>query len=252
MINCILLDDQASSLDLLRSFVDKTEDIRVMQATSDPFLVLSYLETHTDVDLIFLDVEMPQLTGFDFLEMLEEKSIGSLPLVILTTGNASYAVEGYQYDRIVGFLHKLITYRKFIEMVHKVRRMLTRFQSTPLSSPSDLQDSFFVKVCYNRKEKYVRLRYNDLLYVQSQKNYVSLVTSSATYTVRRPLQEFSTLLPAADFVRTHKSYIVNLRHVAHIDSIGIELPGKHLIPISATYREEIMARIANTVIEDHY
>lgn len=256
MINCIILDDHPSSLSLLSSFVDITDGICLAKASSEPLDTIEYLDTHPEVDLIFLDVEMPDISGFDFLDMLQERTSSKLPLVILTTGDPRYAVDGYQFDRIVGFLPKLVTYQKFIAIVHKVERVLPLYLLAQPLGKSNLnvalnsEDSFFVKVRYNRKEKYVHVRFNDLFYVQSQRNYVSLVTDVATYIVRRPLRDLQAMLPSSSFVRTHKSFIVNLYHTQYIDRASITLSEKHTVPISTTYREEVIRRITPVVIED--
>ena len=253
MINCMILDDQPSSLDLLTSFANKTENLHLISATSDPLGAVDYVKKHPEVNLIFLDVEMPTITGFDFLDMVQQQNGNNLPLVVLTTGNSEYAINGYQFDQIVGFLRKVVTYRKFIETVHKVERLLPRYQAINMDEPNtglSNKDDFFVKVCFNRKEKYIRLRFSDLLYVQSQRNYVSLVTQSVTYSVRRPLQDLKTILPLTSFVQTHKSYIVNLHHIQHIDGANITLSKEHTIPISITYRESIMKSITTTIITD--
>ena len=253
MINCMILDDQQSSLDLLTSFADKTENLHLLTATSDPLGAISYVEKHPEVNLIFLDVEMPAITGFDFLDMVQQQNRNNLPLVVLTTGNSEYAMSGYQFDQVVGFLHKVVTYRKFLEAVHKVERLLPLYEAKSADRPNaglNGEDDFFVKVCFNRREKYIRLRFSDLLYLQSQRNYVSLVTQSATYSVRRPLQDFKKILPSTSFIQTHKSYIVNLHHIQHIDGANITLLERHTVPISITYRESIMKSVTMTVITD--
>ena len=256
MINCIIVDDQPASIDLLSSFINTTESIELFNSTSEPLSAIGYLDSHPEINLIFLDVEMPTITGFDFLEILQQKNANMLPLVVLTTGHSAYAVNGYQFDRVVGFLHKLITYKSFLEMVHKVKRILPIYQSTYSLTLADMSttigsdNSFFIKVSYNRKEKYVHLQFDELLYVQGQRNYASLVTISDTYSVRRPLREIENMLPGSLFARTHKSYIVNLKHIRYIDTTSAMLREKHEVPVSTTYREGIMKRVSRTIVDD--
>ena len=253
MIDCIIVDDQPASIELLSAFIDKTEGIQVSASTSEPLSAIDYVSNHPEINLIFLDVEMPTITGFDFLAMIQQQS-SVMPLVVLITGHSAYALDGYQFDRVIGFLHKVITYKKFIETVQKVERVLPIYQfgstSNATKQVTTHKDSFFVKTCYNRKEQYVQLQFDDLLYVQSQRNYVSLITTSHTYSVRRPLQELMQMLPPTLFIRIHKSFVINLRHIQYIDTSCITLSGKHAVPISATYREEIMKKVQATLIKD--
>ncbi|MEQ9443897.1 MAG: response regulator [Cyclobacteriaceae bacterium] len=132
-IQCLIVDDQDASSRILSQYVDRTEGLQVSSTMSGGLAAFDYLQAHPEIHLIFLDVEMPSLSGFDFLNMLDQGNSNLLPLVILTTGHTEYATHGYHFDRVVGFLQKVVSYQDFLVMVKKAQRMLSRYSEVTVS-----------------------------------------------------------------------------------------------------------------------
>ncbi len=127
VLHCLIVDDQPACADILGRYIERTSGLQLAATTSDGIEAFDYLQAHSEVHLVFLDVEMPSMSGFDFLKMLEQKSSSPLPLVILTTGRIEYATRGYHFDRVVGFLQKVVNYQDFLSMVQKAQRMMLRY-----------------------------------------------------------------------------------------------------------------------------
>ena len=137
VLHCLIVDDQPACVDILSRYVERTKGLRLASTLLDGIAAFDYLQTHSEIHLVFLDVEMPAMSGFDFLKMLEQESSILLPLVILTTGHTEYATQGYQFDRVVGFLQKVVSYQNFLEMVQKAQRMIRRHSdNTTANDPS--------------------------------------------------------------------------------------------------------------------
>lgn len=135
--DCLVVDDQPASCQHLSRYIKRTSGIRLSSTVSDGIDAFDYLQTHPEINLIFLDIEMPSMSGFDLLKMIEQKNNGLLPLVILSTGHAEYAAKGYHFDRVVGFLHKVVSYQDFLSMVQKAKRTILRYSNEIISIPSE-------------------------------------------------------------------------------------------------------------------
>lgn len=136
VLRCLVVDDQPACTDILSSYIDRTSGLQLASTLLDGIEAFDYLQVHPEIHLVFLDVEMPSMSGFDFLKMLEQKNNDLLPLVILTTGHTEYAPQGYHFDRVVGFLQKVVNYQDFLAMVQKAQRMLLRYSDNRTSLPA--------------------------------------------------------------------------------------------------------------------
>lgn len=252
ILKCLVVDDQPDSGEILCRYIERTNDLQLATSLSDGLAAFDYLQTHPDLDLIFLDVEMPMINGFDLLAMINQKESRRLPLVILTTGNIHYAAQGYHFDRIVGFLQKVVSYPDFLSMVEKAQRILreTTLYKTTHHQILGGDGTFFIKTSFNRKERYERINLNDLLFIKSDRNYVHLLTSENKYLVKNSLTDIEKQLFSKSFIRVHKSYLVNLFRIRRVEVKQLIMDGGKLVPISDTYRSNLINKLGNSSIED--
>lgn len=236
MINCIITDDEPLAREGLAQYVADIDFLQLQGIAENPLETMSIME-YKSVDLLFLDIQMPKINGLDFL-----KSLNNPPLVIITTAYPSFALEGYQLD-VLDYLVKPITFQRFLKACIKAKKQFELIQNT--ASPIALQPTksiskghFFIK-CGGKIE---RIRFDELLYVESMQNYVSLQTERGKFTTLLTLKNTLAELPTASFMQTHKSFIVNLDKVQTLGDGHIKIKNR-LIPISRSRLGEVTQRI---------
>jgi two-component system LytT family response regulator len=207
----------------MTEYVRKVNHLTLVRACSSPLEALEVLRT-TPVDLLFLDVQMPELTGLAFLKSLQRK-----PLVILTTAYSQYAIEGYELD-VTDYLLKPITFERFLKAVEKVNARLAKGTEPPVAEPSD--DYIFVK----DGTKLVKIRWADILYVEGLKDYVTIHTSQQKVVSLQRLKVLEDQLPKQKFMRVHNSFIISLGAIRTIQKDKVQI-GEVWIPIGDTYRK---------------
>jgi len=226
-INCITIDDEPLALKQMASYIRKVEYLNLCKEFDNAIDASSYLKSNK-IDLIFLDIEMDEFTGLDFLESLHIK-----PYVILTTAYSEYALKGYEYH-VSDYLLKPISYNKFIKSVDRVYDLI--YPKTELSTHHNLsnnKDFIFLKTEYKlRKMKFI-----DILYIKSMGNYmlVKTVDKETIFTLMN-FKETLELLPENDFIRIHKSYIISVEKIESISRTTVEINGEE-IPVGESYRQ---------------
>jgi len=221
-IKCIIVDDEPLAISLLEHYVEKTPFLELVFSTENPILALEYLQKN-DSDLIFLDIQMPELTGINFM-----KIVGSDQKYILTTAYSEYALEGYEHN-VVDYLLKPISFERFQKSVLKVQE---RF-----SFPQEENTHFFVKSSGQRH----RIGFNEILYLESIKDYVNIRTENDEFIVLDTLKSMESQL-SERFVRIHKSFIVNLDKIKSIGAKKVILP-EYEIPIGESYRAGLLDKL---------
>ncbi|WPP51762.1 LytR/AlgR family response regulator transcription factor [Catalinimonas niigatensis] len=251
-LHCLVVDDQPASSEVLCRYIERTKGLQLAGSFSDGLVAFDYLKTSPDLHLIFLDVEMPMINGFDLLAMINQHDSSLLPLVILTTGHAQYAAQGYYFDRVAGFLQKVVSYPSFLSMVEKARRVLTENDVSKIIHDQILaeRDMVFIKTSFNRKERYERIDLNELLFIKSDRNYIHLVTDKNEYLVKNSLSDIEKQLFKKSFIRVHKSYLVNLARIRRVEVKQLFMDGGKTVPISETYRSNLVSRLSELSIED--
>jgi DNA-binding LytR/AlgR family response regulator len=225
---CIIVEDEPLARNLLAEYVKKVPFLKLIQQCSNPMDALEVLRTNP-VDILFLDIQMPEITGISLLKILQKK-----PLVILTTAYSEYALESYELD-VVDYLLKPVTFDRFLKAVDKASQRLTSgLQHQPADKIStDPQQPFvFVK----DGTKLVKINFEDILYVEGLKDYVTIHTKTQKVVSLQRLKSLETQLPADQFIRIHHSYIIALKAVDVIHKGEVQI-GSALIPISDTYRK---------------
>ena len=218
---CIIVDDEPLAISLLEQYVQKIPFLELVFSTENPIEALEYIQNN-DSDLIFLDIQMPELTGINFM-----KIVGAKQKYILTTAYSEYALEGYEHN-IVDYLLKPISFERFLKSTLKAQERFS-FQEEDAH--------FFVKSSGQQH----RINFNEILYIESIKDYVNIRTSEEEYIVLDTLKSMENQL-SEKFVRIHKSFIVNLDKVKSIGAKKLVLP-EYEIPIGDSYRANLLDRL---------
>ena len=233
-INCLAVDDEPPALEVLKKFINSVHSLELAGTCSDAIEAMNLLQSKT-VDLIFLDIKMPELLGTDFIRALKNP-----PKVIFTTAYRKYAIEGFELDA-VDFLLKPISFDRFLKAVSKV--MQTTFpESLPvenlqaITSPVVQQDY----ISFRADRKMIKVALSDILYIESIKDYIKVYTVTTTIITKQSISSVEEMLPRDKFIRIHRSYIVAL---GRIESFNYELVwvAKQELPISRMYRHEVSA-----------
>lgn len=233
-MKCIIIDDEPLALELLEDFVSKIPNLELVSACSNAIEAVSILQNNK-IDLIFLDIEMPDFSGIEFIKSLEVK-----PLFIFTTAYSHYAIEGFNLNA-VDYLVKPIPFHRFLKAVNRAQEiyLLRREENAPsiktLSSPNFI----FVKSDYEN----IKLNFEDIKYFEGLKDYIKIFSTS-----HKPILTLSNFkkieekLPEDLFIRVHRSYIVSLKHINSVQRNRILIDGIR-IPIGQNYKDEFIKRI---------
>ncbi|MEP7320921.1 MAG: LytTR family DNA-binding domain-containing protein [Saprospiraceae bacterium] len=227
MIECVIIEDEPLARKLLEDYISKISFLSLLHSFSDPLKGLQFLQEN-QVDLLFLDVQMPDLTGMGVLKILTQK-----PFVILTTAYSEYALDGYELD-VTDYLLKPIVFERFVQAVERVRSRKEN-QSTAVIKSSDNtieEDIMYVK----DGTKLVRININEILYIEGLKDYVSIYTPGQKIVSLQRMKNLESQLPKNKFIRIHHSYIIATKWLQAIHKDFVEI-NKVSIPIGETYRK---------------
>ena len=204
-MNCLIIEDDELNRRLIEEYIRKTKGLTFVNSYSSPRKALNDNSTFDKIDVIFLDVEMPGMTGFDFI-----KSIDNQPIVILMSSKANYAVDAFSFE-ISDFLLKPIKYSRFLQAFNKIESIKKVALSTSIHQIEN--DSFFLK----KNGSHFNVKYDDILYIEAMENYAIFNTISENYTSHNPLKTLEEKLPKHLFKRIHRSYIVNVKKIIKIE-----------------------------------
>ena len=223
-IKCIIVDDEPLAVSLLGSYVEKIPFLELVFSTENPIEALEFIQKN-DADLVFLDIQMPELTGINFM-----KIVGDKMKYILTTAYSEYALEGYEHN-VVDYLLKPISFDRFNKSVIKAQE---RF---PIVEGNET-GHFFVKSSGQQH----RINFDEILYVESIKDYVNIKTETQEYIVLDTLKSLENQLPA-HFTRIHKSFILNLDKVKSLNSKKVILISEHEISVGEMYKSNLLEKL---------
>jgi two-component system, LytTR family, response regulator len=231
-LTCIIIEDEPLARNLMEVYVQKTSNLVLLNSFSDPLKALDFLRENT-IDIMFCDIQMPEITGITLLKILQKK-----PLVILTTAYSDYALEGYELE-VFDYLLKPISFERFLRAVEKATIRLTPVenpnpvpQAQPIENAENSNNFIFVK----DGTKLIKINLSDILYIEGLKDYVSIITKEKKIVSLQTLKSLELQLPVKQFIRVHNSYIIAFNAIEAIDKEKI-LIGKNYIPISDTYRK---------------
>ena len=228
MIRYLIIDDEHIAHEIIKGYCDLLPNMELQKNCYDALDALQYMNDH-DVDLIFLDLNMPKLKGFDFL-----KTLVSPPKVIVTTAYSEFALQGYELN-VVDYLLKPFSFERFLKAMNKA-----------VSSPGKNQGSMSggispttVKRIFLRVEKkYIQLVIDGILYIEGAGNYTKVITTEETITTREKFSNLFKSLPTDDFLQVHKSFAVATKHIKSVEGNRIAI-GDHIVPIGKVYKMNV-------------
>ena len=229
MIKYIIVDDEHIAHEIIKGYCDLLPNMKFMTNCYDAIEAIDYLNQHT-VDLIFLDLNMPKLKGFDFLKTLSQP-----PKVIVTTAYSEHALEGYELN-VVDYLLKPISFERFVKAINKI----TNPSKDGLSNTSINTVSEEQRIFLRSNKAYIQVNVNDILYIEASGNYTKVITTLNTITVREKLSDIIELLASNPIIQVHKSYAVAIKYINQIEGNRIHIQD-YIIPIGKMYKSNINA-----------
>ena len=227
-IRCAILDDEPMAVALLSKYVEKISSFELVKATTNPFEILELI-AQTTIDVLFIDIQMPELTGIQMMEMLGNKT-----KFVITSAYSEYALKGYEHN-VVDYLLKPISFDRFYKCIQKIESLALEKPAPTVeivAKTEEKPDEFlFIKT----DGKLVKINLNDLLLVEGLKDYLYLHLKNEKLIVLDTLKDFEAKLPASDFMRVHKSYIIRLDQIETIERNRVFIQ-KNIVPIGETYK----------------
>ncbi|AZB07356.1 DNA-binding response regulator [Chryseobacterium sp. G0162] len=232
-LNCIIIDDEEGAHRVLEHFISQLKQLKLSESFYTAVEAMEYVYNN-HVDIMFLDINMPGLTGMEMLETMSTK-----PFVILTTAYKEYALESYKYD-VVDYLVKPFDLKTFLSAIDKVINRLTIAKRT-LELPNNDADHIVLKV----DNEIVKLDFNSIYYTQSYGNYVKFFTAKIMYMSQITTQDVESKLDPRLFIRIHKSYLVSLKEISKIAGGELFLKNGTILPIGKFYKKNVIDRMRN-------
>ncbi len=233
----IIIDDEPDAIDVLKFHLSNIPFMELKATFRDPLDGLEYLQNHT-VDLLFLDINMPKLSGISFPKFLQKP-----PLIIFTTAYSEYALESYEL-KAVDYLLKPIEFDRLLQAVMKVKEVLNVNKDGVTAKPETSSDVSEQTVFIKSGSEFHQLPIQNIKYIESDGNYVTFHTTKRSILARYKISEVKDLLPQQSFVRIHRSYIVAIKHIETVKKHCVVIDGNE-IPISSNYREGFLTIIDN-------
>jgi DNA-binding LytR/AlgR family response regulator len=232
-IRCLIVEDEPPAREILKQHIAGVKALELAGSCSNAVDAILFLNEHP-VDLLFLDIHMPQLLGTNFIRTLKNP-----PKVIFTTAYREYAVEGFELDA-VDYILKPISFERFLKAVNKVLQLNG---TEPISSSKENSTETNSLFLYFRADrKMVKIFFHEILFIESLKDYIKIVTSTKTIVTKYVLYTLEQMLPAGEFLRIHKSYIIAINKIDSYNAETIQI-AKHEIPIGKIYKTEVIRKL---------
>ncbi|MFY0674929.1 MAG: response regulator [Bacteroidia bacterium] len=226
VLKSIIVDDEELSRNILKNFVGKTQNLEAVALCADGIEASNYLSRH-QVDLIFLDIEMPEMSGIDLI-----KSLSKPPMVILVTSKREHAIEAFEYN-VIDYVLKPFDYSRFLKAVNKAREVYNSKNESQEDDPD-----LFVKV----DSRLVKIHSSDVIWIEALGDYIVINTEDSKYIVHNTMKGIESKLSSDKFLRVHRSYIVRLDKIETLDESVIVIKQK-IIPIGGTYKSRLLNRL---------
>lgn len=233
-MKCIIVDDEPLAREGIQLNIEEVEFLELVGEFGNPIAANDFLQKN-EVDLMFLDVQMPGMTGLEFLKSLQQK-----PLTIMTTAYAEYALEGFELD-VIDYLVKPVRLSRFIKAVNKAKQYYDLQQKKDMTVESISNEFIYIK----SERKYIRIFFKDIKYIKGLKDYVMIYTSKDKVMTAMNIKTINAQLPDSIFVRISKSYIININYIDAVELDFIQLSGEE-IPLGKTYRESFINNYIKT------
>lgn len=234
-MNSIIIDDEETARLILQQLSTHVEDLNVVHEFPNAIQAIKYLNQN-DIDLIFLDIHMPDFTGFDFIQTLKNP-----PNIILTTSDKNFALEAFEYDCIIDYLVKPIDLPRFLKAVQKANKPQSKETSQATENPAQ-EESSANDLYINIDRRLIKIDIPTITVIEAKGDYITLKTDNQNYTVHSTLKKIEEKLPDDLFLKIHRSYIINIKKIVDIEDNSV-LIAKDVIPVSRSNRPELMKRL---------
>lgn len=235
-IKCLIIDDEPLAINVIKNYLEPIENFELIDTFSNPIEGLNFLKNNK-VDLIFLDINMPVLDGINFIKSLENP-----PLLIITSAYSQFAIETYELD-VLDYLVKPIEFSRLMKALNKVSKRLNTNSGT---SQESIQENPFIFVKIDKK-RMKKIFFNEILVIESLKDYLKINTLSGKYIIHSTLSDFTDLLPERNFLRIHRSYTIAIDKIDAVEGNSIEIEGLRYV-IGRSYIDHVKQRILNSSI----
>ena len=232
-MNCIIIDDEATARAIIGQLCSNLPSLNVLEEFPNAIQAIKYLN-QIEVDLIFLDIHMPDFTGFDFIETLKNP-----PKIILTTSDSNFAIQAFEYDCIVDYLVKPITLERFEKAIQKAENSAI-IEKTKIDDKVELSSGNDLYVNIDRR--LIKIDIPSIYLVEAKGDYINVKTDHKNYTVHSTLKKIEEKLPKNLFLKVHRSFIINIKTIVDIEDNSV-LIKKDVIPVSRSNRPELMKRL---------
>lgn len=229
--NCIIIEDEPLGVEILETYIAQIPFLKIIKVCNDAITAINTLKREK-IDLIFLDIHLPKISGLDFLKTLQ-----SPPKVIITTAYNKYALQGYEFN-VVDYLLKPIEFSRFLLAVNKLN---LRRNDNEIISETSQSDRIYLFFNVNKKKTKIFL--DEILYIESQKEYIKIYTLTKTIVTKIPISEIERTLPHEDFLRLHRSFIVSKKKIDAFTANEIDIGSKQ-IPIGRSYKEYVQVALS--------
>lgn len=237
MLNCIIVDDETAARTIVSHLCSQVDELHVIDEFPNAMQAIKFLNKN-EIDLIFLDIHMPDFTGFDFIDSLKNP-----PKIVLTTSDRDFAIEAFEYECIVDYLVKPITLPRFLKALQKIQSFKTPTPQKVINSVSKDEGKDSEKEMYvNIDRRLIKIVFDTIYLIEAKGDYILIKTEGKNYTVHSTLKKIEEKLPDHLFLKVHRSYIINIKKIVDIEDNSV-LIARDVIPISRSNRPELMKRL---------
>ena len=235
-MNCIIIDDEATARMIISQLCSNVPSLNVLEAFPNAIQAIKYLNQN-HIDLIFLDIHMPDFTGFDFIETLKNP-----PKIILTTSDPNFAIQAFEYDCIVDYLVKPILQKRFDKAIQKAEDKVSKVLKDASAKAEKVEVTSGNDLYVNIDRRLIKIDIPSIYLIEAKGDYIQVKTEHKNYTVHSTLKKIEIKLPKDLFLKIHRSYIINVQKIIDIEDNSV-LIKKDVVPVSRSNRPELMKRL---------
>lgn len=231
-MNAILIDDDPMAKAVILQMTVLFPEVNIIETFSDAISAIKYLNTN-EIDVIFLDIHMPNFSGIDFINTIKNP-----PQIILVTADKNFAVEAFEYNYIVDYLVKPITEERFEKTIKKLKQVTLLQKEEPIQSNIESEDDFYINI----DRRLIKIKFSSIDVIEAKGDYIFIKTDTKIYKVHTTLKKIEKKLPSRFFLKIHRSYIINFKKIIDIEDNSV-LIAKHVIPVSRSNRNELINKL---------
>lgn len=231
-MNCIIIDDEKMARVIIRTLCNEIKSLNLIEEFSGAIQAIKYLNENK-VDLIFLDIHMPNFSGLDFIKTLKDP-----PKIIFTTSDPKFAIEAFEYDFIVDYLLKPVELPRFEKAIRKAEKLHLAQENVTSKKQAEVKNDFYVNI----DRRLIKIDLPSIYLIQAKGDYINIKTETKNYVVHSTLKKIEEKLPDSLFLKVHRSYIINVKKIIDIEDNSV-LIKKDVIPVSRSNRPELMKRL---------